>query len=269
MSDQPQDLVFFDDNSLISERILAGNESLLHVISHSQHSAPSWLVNALVENCLLGSAHTINRDFTEKVPGRGSLIYVSFLHQRDYLVKSCRKQGLDLDAVSGFHFVDCFTDLFTKDVPNPTDASESVEKLFKKIGNVVLGEENDRKCVVIEGVEILLAATNVSSNALLSSLQTVNRLCKALFVVANIDGSMFDMNSVVAADPVFRFTDFVVKLIHKSSLNISLLPLPTGKARDITGSLTVARGALPPGNLQVSEGEYLYNLEPSLRLFFR
>lgn len=272
MSVQQQDLVYFDDNSLVSNSILEESHNLLHIISYSEGTAPTWLVNSLVENSLVGTANTINRDLNKKVPSRALVIYVSFSQNESLVLKSCRKNGLDLENTTGFQFVDCFSQLFTKEIPNPTSAGAHIKKIFENIKQAIQKDKGEKKVVIIEKVELLLAATDLTSNELNFLLLDLNRLCNLLIVVIDTSSALVNLHSVEPSDPVFKITDFYVKLHHKSSLNVSLLPLSTGKAKDITGCLAVAKGAVPPGNrLAVMEKEYVYHVtkEGSVKLFFR
>ena len=57
-------------------------------------------------------------------------------------------------------------------------------------------------------------------------------------------------------DPMIKINDFLIKLLHRSQLNITLEPLITGRAKDITGSLTISKGCIPyDENLSISINE--------------
>lgn len=270
MTSQQQDLVFFDDNSLVSSRLLTSGLSTLHIISHDQETSPSWLVSAIVENALVGTASLVNRDLTTKSHNRSLVVYISFTHPEDFIARNCRKQEIDL-TLANFTFVDCFTNLFTEQITTPANAKAHVEKMFAKICKAIEDLKNLHRTVIIESPELLLAATDLQSNDLLILMRRITRLCNVLFVVVDTQSPLIDMESSAPEDPVFKITDFYVKLHHMSSMNISILPLSTGRAKDITGSLTVGRGAIPPDSLLVVENEYVYNItkESSVKLFFR
>lgn len=265
---QQQDLVFFNDNSLISSRLFSTGLSTLHIISHSQATTPAWLVSSMIENALVGTAPTVNRDLTIKTPNRALVAYVLFTHSEDFVAKNCRKQGVDLSALSNYAFVDCFSDLFTKRLPN--GSREEAEKLFESVAKTIEAQTCAHKVVILEHPEILLAATELQSNDLLFLIQRIK--CNALFVVIDTESSLVNLSNTNPQDPVFKITDFFVKLHHKSSMNINLQPLPTGRAKDITGCLTIAHGAIPPNSdVQVVEREYIYHVtkEANVKLYFR
>ncbi|OBA21164.1 hypothetical protein METBIDRAFT_78212 [Metschnikowia bicuspidata var. bicuspidata NRRL YB-4993] len=272
MSRQQQDLVFFDDNSLISEKSFAPHNHVLHVITHSDSTQPAWLVHSLIETCLVGTASLVNRDLSPTLTPKALVTYVSFLHTEEFLIKNCRKLGLDLGTASDFHFVDCFQDLFSKIITHPSEAKNEVGDMFSQITKKLQADPNGNKVVIVHSPEILLAATHILSNDLIHHLQNINRSCNTLFVVSNTDSSLIDLSSSNPSDPVFRITDFYVKLHHKSSLNVNLLPLATGKAKDITGSLIISKGALPyDDSVSVLEKEYVFHMskEANVKIFFR
>lgn len=272
MTSQQQDLIFFTDNTLLSEKHLADGKRLLHIITHKEATKPSWLINALIENCLAGTANLVNRDLLSTQKPRALLTYISFTSSRDSIVKSCRKQGLDLDAYEEFDFVDNFTNLFSEKIKTPLNPTTEVNSMFDEMKGRIEQSSNRHKVVVMESPELLLAATTLSSTALMDNILKLIRVCNTLILLVSVDPSITDVNNTNPTDPVFRVTDFYVKLHYTSSLNISILPLHTGKAKDITGSLCVSRGSQSlSSGLKVSEKEYVYHVskEANVKLYFR
>ena len=85
---------------------------------------------------------------------------------------------------------------------------------------------------------------------------------------------MIKDESLLSTDPSFKASDFLIKLFHRSQLNISLQPLNTGRAKDITGSLTISKGTIPYynlPNLKINEREYVYYLTKDfqIKLYYR
>lgn len=270
MTAQQQDLVFFSDNSIVSDHSLVSGNKNLHIISHHEGTIPSWLVVSIFENCLLGTANLINREL-KKTPNRTLVTCASFLHAQDFWTRLSRKQGLDLDSSSNYQYVDCFSDLFTKQIPNPANAKAHISKLFDSICVAVEKLKLQKRVVVIECPELLLAATDLASNDLIFHLRRVASHCNTLFVVINTESPFTTSSGAPPEDPVFRISDFYTKLHHMSSLNISVLPLSTGRAKDITGCLTVARGAKPANPVtRVVEKEYMFHIvNESVKLYYR
>ena len=66
----------------------------------------------------------------------------------------------------------------------------------------------------------------------------------------------------------------LIKLLHRSQLNITLEPLITGRAKDITGSLTISKGCIPYGenlSISINEKEYVYHItkDSQVKLYYR
>lgn len=269
MSSQQQDLVFFADGSLVSFNKSSKNPPL-HIVSYRDGTAPMWLVTSLVENCLVGTANQVNRELKSSVKDT-SVLYVSFLNTEDSFKKAFRKQAVDIDSLSLFEYLDYSTSLFTTEFVPGKDTSTQCKKLFENIELNIKSKTSMHKVVFIDGPELLLAATDLQSNELLAGIRRLNELATIIPVI-NVHSSYFDLESTNAQDPTFRLSEFFVKLFHTSSLNVHLQPLSTGKAKDITGSLTVTRGALPvPTNSEVLEREYVFQVtkDATAKLFFR
>ncbi|EGW30730.1 uncharacterized protein SPAPADRAFT_141731 [Spathaspora passalidarum NRRL Y-27907] len=268
-SNQPQqDLIFFTDNSLIPSDVLSSQASYLSIITHVQGTSPTWLINSLIETALMGTASVVNSDL-KRIPKRSNVLVASFSHPHEFYVRNCKKNGLDLSSNPQFEFVDCFSTLFTELVSKPSDAKRDVDALFDKIVKRVT---NPNMAVFIEAPETLLYATNISSSDLLFNLTKINKNCRQLYVISSKDYPQYvDFDTTNPQDVSFKTTDFLVKLHHRSSLNITLEPLSTGRAKDITGSITISRGSIPYETVKVNEREYIYHVtkDSNVKLYFR
>ncbi|RCK59527.1 Elongator complex protein 6 [Candida viswanathii] len=266
MSSNPsQDLIFFKDNSLISSDILASPYAYLSTITYNQSTSPTWLVNSLIETSLVGSANLVNTDL-KRVANRSKVTVISFVHNKEQYVLNCKK-NIDLEHNGkNFTFVDYFTKLFTELIKDPENASMEVGKLFDV--DVMDG------VVFLENPEILLYGTSITSDELLFNIMKLNKKCKQLFVISAKGENVVNNDALLPTDPGFKESDFLIKLFHRSQLNISLQPLNTGRAKDITGSLTVSKGAIPYyklPNLKINEREYVYNVtkDSQIKLYYR
>lgn len=268
MTSPQQDLSFFKDGSLVPSTLIANPSSYLSIISHVQGTSPAWLLSSLIETSLQGTA-MVNSDLP-KVSNRAEVVFISFNHPKSFYVKNSKKNGLDLESLA-FHYHDCFSDLFTKKLGNPSDAVSDVAAMFSSIGDEISKIETSKRIIFIDGPELLLAATSLSANQLLFHLMKLNSLARQMFVIVSQDQPMLDLDAKVPTEPSFKVADFLSKLYHRSSLNISLRPLITGRAKDITGCLVVAGGSVAYGAERVEEKEYIYHVskEMSVRLFFR
>ncbi|KAI3403373.1 hypothetical protein KGF56_003794 [Candida oxycetoniae] len=261
--DLKQDLVLFKNYVGLIPEIVPG-KSYLSIITYNQSTSPNWLVNSLIENALIGTASLINQEL-KHVHHKSNVVLISFLHNENFYIKNCRKNGLDLTQISSFTFVDYFTHLFQQKIKDPNNASEDVKGLFD-----IKVEPNS--VIIIDAPETLLYSTNISSNDLLSCLLKLNKKCYQMYITSCKNSPQlvdYAVNEII--NPTYKITDFITKLLFRSHLNITLEPLATGRAKDITGSLVVSRGVLPYDSLVVNEREYAYNItkDSNVKIFFR
>ncbi|EMG48444.1 ELP6 Elongator complex protein 6 [Candida maltosa Xu316] len=265
MSNPDQDLIFFKDNSLISSKILNSSLSSLSTITYIPSVLPTWLITSLIENVITGKTN-INKDYKNVIDDKCKITIISFLHDEKFYTNNLKKIGVNVNNSDRFKVVDYFSHLFTELIKDPTDATKKIEELFNL--------ENVGDVVIVEGIEILLYGTNISSDELLFNITKLNRKCKQLFMVVGKSERGIDFDDFngkyLETDPEFKITDFLVKLFHRSMLNVSLEPLTTGRAKDITGSLTVSKGAIDM-DIEVSEKEYVYFIskDSQVKLYYR
>lgn len=266
MSNPSQDLIFFKDNSLISNDILNSSYSYLSTITYHPSTTPTWLINSLIETSLIGSASLVNTDL-KRVQNRSKVSVISFVHNKEQYIQNCKK-NIDLEHNDkNFKFIDYFTGLFTELIKNP-------ENPIKDISNMFDIEIDQDGVVFLENPEILLYGTNITSDELLFNIIKLNKKCKQLFVISSKEEHVIKDESLLSTDPSFKASDFLIKLFHRSQLNISLQPLNTGRAKDITGSLTISKGTIPYynlPNLKINEREYVYYLTKDfqIKLYYR
>lgn len=265
-------MVFHSDDSLISDVVLdpKAENSHLAVITHEQGTSPAWLISALIENALVGSAQLVNSTLTRSLT-RAQTILVLFLHPFEFYRLGCLKAGLDLSQMGDrFCYIDCFSSLFTHIIPTP---GRGANALFGDFLQKQLALIDPNSVVIVDSPQILLGATLITLNDLIAHMAKLNRLCRQMFVVVAKDyPQSVETASLSADDAVFKLTDFITKSYYRAQLVINLMPLPTGRAKDITGIVTVSKSAIPyVCPLRVVEREYIYLLtkDGNVKLFFR
>ena len=272
-TNQQQDLIIYRDNSIVSNKLLDSDESSLTMVSYVDETQASWFTNTIVENSLYGTAVLVNKEL-RKTPKRSDVYVISFSNNKEFYVKAIKKCGLDLEKDKNFHFIDCFTDLFTKQITDPINACNQVNKLFDSIMKTIEAEtSSNKKTIIIENPEYLLSATKTSSIELLNHMVRLNRLCRHLIIISSHrQPQNVDLNVGDVLDPTYKTTNFLAKLHQRCNLNIYLEPLTTGRANDITGILTISRGGIPyQSGLVIAEREYIYHIskESNIKLYFR
>lgn len=270
MATSEQDLALFADHSILPDSYLQLKPSQLGTIGHVQGTSAAWLISSLIENAILGTASTTNRDINKRIPNRAHVVYISFTNTKSFVVKNGKKNGMNLDTEKNFTFLDCLTDLFAKHIQDPANSKEMIERLFLELRTSIEKVQHGLRLIIIENPEILLAATNYDPNGLIHFILSLQAISNSVFVVINAEPSLIDFDADLGEGVISKITDFFVKLFHKSCININLLPLATGRAEDITGCLTISRGALPSPTA-VAENEFVYNItkDSNVKLYFR
>lgn len=269
MSSEPQGLQLLVGSNLLPDDLLNDSNSYLSILSYLQGTSPSWLVNSLVENTLRGTAIVVNSDLLAVTPNRKRVVLASFINTGDFYVSGTKKNGLNLDRESNYLFVDCFTDLFSKLIKNPTNALAECSIIFDNIGAKIKSHDT---VVILEGLDILLSATSIHPNELLTLLFRINKKCCQLFVVFPHDmPQVINPSAMNPNDPASKSSQFLFKLHQRSSLNIFVQPLPTGRASDLTGSLSISKGPVPYTCTSVLEREYTFNVskDSTVKLYYR
>ncbi|WLF80196.1 hypothetical protein PVL30_003972 [Lodderomyces elongisporus] len=265
MSSEPsQELTFYKDHTLTPDTSL--DDPYLTTITHISSTSPNWLINSLIECNLTGTSSTVNKEL--KQPYTKSVVVLSFLHTKEFYVKNCKKSGLDLARNDKFIFLDCFTDLFSeRKIKNPLDALQDVQKLL----DIDVVPHNDT-VVFVEAPEVLLYSTNLQANDLLFQIMKLNKKVSHLYLISSKDSPQlvdYEVNDI--ANPTYKITDFLTKLLFRANLNLTLEPLATGRAEDLTGTLVVSKGARPHASTVVSEREYVYHItkEAAVKVYYR
>ena len=83
-------------------------------------------------------------------------------------------------------------------IKNPNDSVKDINKMFDNIINSLNNDsKDDVDVIIIEGVEILLFATNITSNQLIFNINRLNKKCRQLFVVSSKECLLRIMNQLV------------------------------------------------------------------------
>src|SRR5271155_3071899 len=196
-----------------------------------------------------------------------------------------------------FIYIDAFSQLFLP-VPGVQTATSSLSlnsrspwatQLAQTIVNAVRQIDFDKPALFIEGLDFLLASAGEEVTAdelltLVSSLSEVHspvsqkliRQCTSrIFISLFADDNLLDSSN---STPLAQNQSILLtSLVHRAHSVISLRPLQTGTAKDVTGILRLTRGgawynfntALTRDSDETQEWEMLYRLEDGRAKLFK
>ncbi|QLL30206.1 hypothetical protein HG536_0A00230 [Torulaspora globosa] len=258
---QTQELVIFSDNSVLSKELCSGGSHNLITITSSPSNSPFWLINALVESKITGSPHSLSGASQPAPHGTSSDLPVtigSFIHNGRQFTDVLKKLKIDANS---YRVVDLLTDFVAKNIGKPR------AKVLSELLDAFT--EAPSSMIVLEQPEILLTLLDglTSDELHRKFILPLMTKCGILLISTNICYSLDGDNR----DSV-QFARFASGCLYKSIAVLSLRPLETGRATDVTGSLRITRGGTSSTQISchVVENEYLYlNQRDSTKLFYR
>ncbi|CEP64020.1 Elongator subunit ELP6 LALA0_S10e00408g [Lachancea lanzarotensis] len=276
---QKQELTLFSDHSVLAESLFEKDVHQIILITHKLGTSPIWLVNALVETLVFGAPLTLNESHSGAVNRartrttsqdtnriRKAVTIASWIHNDEFYHSAFGKLKID---PSNYSINDYLTDFVLKNHGKPAS------KVLKSIVQELLSAQSQTGLLVLEQPELLMHLLNISSDEL--HLDFINPLARAvpLLVVVSYTES-YDNPGTEAAEQVPRDTveqiRFHTGCFFKSIAVLGIKPLATGRAKDITGILTICRGGATTSHLPVDvvENEYLFHTQKdTTKLFYR
>lgn len=257
---QKQELIIFSDNSVLSKELCTGDNHDLITITSSPATSSFWLLNALAETKITGAPFSLNSTSIPSPTQRsGSPITIaSFIHNTQSYTEALSKLNLRSD---GYRMVDLLTDFVIKNITKPR--SKVISDLLD------IFPEDSTSVVILEQPEILLTLLDglTSDELHRKFIIPLMQKCGLLIIASNVSYRP----SGVTRDEI-ELSRFVLGCIYKSIAVLSLKPLDTGRALDVTGLFRITRGGASSSHLscQVVENEYLYlSQKENQKLFYR
>lgn len=264
---QRQDLVIFSDHSVVSKKLFGNNANTMITLTSMQATQASWALNVMIESYLFGSPVSLNSEQKSGAlvvsSSQAHVTLASMVHNTSWFQSTFNK--LQVNS-SQYKIVDIFSD-FVQLING-----KSADKVLKLLLDM-FPDKPESSVIVLEQPELLLSLVpNLSADMLSSKfINELRKKCALLVVNTVIDSVQEDNNNDTA--PAIEFKRFLQTNIYKSNVVISLSPLPTGRAKDVTGTMKITRGAksfegyIP--DIHVVENEYLYLTEKeTTKLFY-
>ncbi|CCD26830.1 Elongator subunit ELP6 NDAI_0I02620 [Naumovozyma dairenensis CBS 421] len=268
---QKQDLTIFSDQSIIPKNLCSNESHNVMLLTSTAATQPLWLINTLVESSIYGHSYSLNSsasstntiNHNKPINPTSSLTIASFAHNKSFYKSSFDRLKINSNS---YKILDFLTD-FTMNETLGKPKAKIFENLLKLFPN------DTTSTIILEQPEILfsLMGDHLSANELIESfLKPLIKKCGLLIIVTSVELYKLDYSMTKDVTELIRFISFC---FHVSLTVLSLQPLQTGRAKDITGSLKITRGGATldhlSGKIHVIENEYLYlNEKDSTKLFY-
>lgn len=260
---QKQDLNIFSDHSVISKELCNGSSHDMIFLTSSPSNSPFWLINALIETQVLGVPYSLNTEstYSNNLKSSRGVSIGSFIHDAKHFTNALSKLKIPPDA---YNIFDLLTDFVLKTITKPR------AKVLSDLVN--LFPHNPSSVIILEQPEMLLfLLEGLTSEELHQKfIMPLMRKCGLLIISTTLNTSNEELNT--RSRDAIELTRFTVGCFYKSIAVLSLRPLDTGRASDVTGSLSITRGGITASHIpaHVVENEYLYlNQRESVKLFYR
>lgn len=271
---QKQDLIIFSDHSVLCNELFSKDQHHVFFVTHKLGTAPTWLISALMETRILGSPLTLNESQTTAVNratvremgSENSLTIASLIHNQDFFTSALNRLKVDPRR---YTVVDYLTDFVLQ--RHNVSGSKVISAILEELTRVNANSD----MLILEQPELLMPLLNLTSDEL--HLNLINPLIKKfpLLVIVSYteayDNAAPDYSERQSSDLIEQVR-FFNSCFFKSAVVLGLKPLATGRAKDVTGTLTITRGGTPLSNLSVHvvENEYLFHSQKdSTKLFYR
>lgn len=260
---QRQDLTVFSDNTLLSPHLFDNESHFMLLICYRLGTSPSWLIMALIEALVFGSPSSITDQAIsiDPKPVDSPVTIFSFINGIDVFIQSLSKLKI---PSSKCRIIDVIEEL----------ANQREGKKVGDIFNSLLSQVNTigGSTLILELPELLIPLLNISSDELhLKFIQPLRKRFDLMIVITNMDTFDSDPTCYLSQDSI-ELNKFPITCFHKSIGILNLKPLDSGRANDVTGSISVRRGGTYIETLPVSiiENEYLYFTQRDCtKLFYR
>ncbi|SCU86766.1 LANO_0C09142g1_1 [Lachancea nothofagi CBS 11611] len=273
---QKQELSVFDDHSTLSKALFEQGEHHVLFVTSKLGTSPPWLINALVETQVFGAPLTLNESSSSaanrahsRLPiansDKKAAIIASWLHSSDYFHSALGKLKIDQNR---YQVHDYLTDFVLKNHDKP--ASKVLKSLIQE-----LTMQSATDLLILEQPELLMHLLNITSDVLhLDFINPLTRIIPVVVIVSyteSYDNPGADSTERLSPDMIEQIR-FLNGCFFKSIVVFGIKPLMTGRAKDITGTLTISRGGASLSHLpiNVAENEYLFHTQKdATKLFYR
>lgn len=290
-----QDLSFFTNSGLFP---IDQSSHSLNFVTCTQETSPFWLIRTLLASSLSQTKQASQED-SGKPEKPTHVVLVSCFDRLSMYSRSLLRQRIQFPtsnnpSSSNFSYVNLSKYL----LPQPLSSSENLlTKILNDIKAHIPIKSSKNTLLIFESPDFLLSLfdsntqdnteSGVNSVSLLRLISSIEKLVNTMYVFTNGDEeflassssyqssqtagiSMFGLpQTVESLEYPNEHTSFLSGLAHKSTALISMRPLSTGRADDVTGTLTIAQGPRArPGQINSQSYHYYVN-DDNIKIFYR
>ena len=176
------------------------------------------------------------------------VILISWLRDLSFWKEGAKRLGIDLTKSSSVSIID---GLATGLGISNGGIGEVEQKVLTSVEE--LNEDSSKIIVILDGIDLLLAATNTSVGEILDSLGEL-REHASLIVTLSADAPLLHTRQTPLE---INHASLVMSLAHQAYQVLGLRELDTGVARDVSGVLRIGKGG-DVRDVRVEPRELLY-----------
>ncbi|KAG5356106.1 Elongator complex protein 6 [Yarrowia sp. B02] len=194
----------------------------------------------LIEDCTFGLITATNHvngswiltQFVKRLGRHQKVTLITSINDEDFYVEALKRQGIKLSALPNVRIVSL---------------------LGQKPDSLLQYAEKDT-VVILENPDLWAAGGAMGVQEVVKTIFQLQQASRAVLCLIQADTPLLEADSSLLTT---NHTNLGIQLLHQTDYVITLRPLPTGRADDVTGILHVSRGTRP-SEVAVDEKEYLY-----------
>ena len=215
---------------LIASSLAPLPESSLTLLTSVLGATSNWLVLRF-----LYAALNPPKDADAQLVGDigSKVILISWLRDLAFWKEGAKRLGIDLTKSSSATVIDALS-------TGLGISNGGIEDVEQKVLTSIQGlnEDGSKIIVILDGIDLLLAATNISVGEILDSLGEL-REHASLVVTLSADAPLLHTRQTPLE---INHASLVMSLAHQAYQILGLRELDTGVARDVSGVLRIGKG---------------------------
>lgn len=245
-----QDLSFYSNGSVFSE------DPAVVLVTSTYEVMPTWLIHSLLSLVLGKSKKT-----DERKPEH--IVLISFFDRTPVYHKALMKAGVDLNrkkmqigGASYYTHIDLSSHLSADLIALETVIQQAIKS------------RPETTAILFESPDLLIPFGR-SAEDILELASLVQSLAFNVFFFLNADPELLDSSGSSFGQLESIQAATLLGILYRSKVSLSMRPLSTGRASDVTGTLTMSKGPVCT-NDTVCEDSFQYLVTgDAVKLFYR